>query len=368
MALFFPPLARGDRRGAPLDFARERQGGAADFRKGPAPLDAHVHVHAARSRRLRPADDAEVVERGTYHLSDRANLGPVDARHGIQIDAQFVGMIEIVGADRMRDAAPGTPDSPSSRAPRRRAGRLLPRYGRRGSSVRQRQSTAGATRVRASERRTRRRCHLDSGRGRWAGCRRRAERHRPRRGNNAPDRVWCSRPAGRGLSQGSRSQPIRPATSISSGSVRPTAAHYKGRRRNLAASTATGPLRPNRASPTCCVRRDAANRLVRRAIPWSAGEVETVRTSSIRSSPSVRPLRFRRTRYGDTPEVRGTAGRAEPGLAVQVHSSRLKAYADGFSVPRRPTVHQAPGHPRNFRAMNIETLFHALQWFVDIRI
>ena len=58
-------------------------------------------MHAARSRRLRPADDAEVVERGAHHLSDSANLGPVDARHGIQIDAQFVGMIEIVGADGM---------------------------------------------------------------------------------------------------------------------------------------------------------------------------------------------------------------------------------------------------------------------------
>ncbi len=144
----------------------------------------------------------------------------------------------------------------------------------------------------------------------------------------------------------------RPTVS-SSCSVRPTAAHYKGRRRNLCRIHTDRTSRLNRASPTCCVRRDAANCLAMRATPWCAGEVETARTSSIRSSPSVRPPRSRRTRYGDTPEVRGTAGRAEPELAVQVHSSRLTAYADGFSVPRC-TVHQASGHPGNFRAMNVE--------------
>ena len=37
-----------------------------------------------------------------HDLRDLANLVPLDARHRIEIDAQFVGMIEIVGAHRMR--------------------------------------------------------------------------------------------------------------------------------------------------------------------------------------------------------------------------------------------------------------------------
>ena len=63
VALFLPPLARRQRRRAPLDLARERQRGAAHLGERPAPLDAHVDVHAARARRLRPADETEVVER-----------------------------------------------------------------------------------------------------------------------------------------------------------------------------------------------------------------------------------------------------------------------------------------------------------------
>src|SRR5262249_46212711 len=102
VAFFFPPLARGYRGGTTLDFARERQSGPANFRERPALLDAHVPVLPAPSRRLRPADDAKVLERCAHDLSDITNLAPFDAGHRIEIDAQLVGVIEIVGPDRMR--------------------------------------------------------------------------------------------------------------------------------------------------------------------------------------------------------------------------------------------------------------------------
>ncbi len=57
------------------------------------PLDPDVFGQPTRS---------EVVERGANHLRDVLHLPPLDARHGIEIDAQFVGMIELLGADRMR--------------------------------------------------------------------------------------------------------------------------------------------------------------------------------------------------------------------------------------------------------------------------
>ena len=102
MALFLPPLARREIGRAPLDLARQRQRGTADLVERPAPLDAHVDVHAARPRRLRPADEAEVVQRRVDDAGDLADLRPLDAGHRIEIDAQLVGMIEIVGAHRMR--------------------------------------------------------------------------------------------------------------------------------------------------------------------------------------------------------------------------------------------------------------------------
>ena len=64
VAFFLPPLARRERRRAAFDFARERQRGAAHLVNVQSRLDPHVDVHAARSRRLRPPDQAEVVERG----------------------------------------------------------------------------------------------------------------------------------------------------------------------------------------------------------------------------------------------------------------------------------------------------------------
>ena len=42
------------------------------------------------------------AQRGPHDLRDLTHLVPRHARHGIEIDAQLVGMIEIVGAHGMR--------------------------------------------------------------------------------------------------------------------------------------------------------------------------------------------------------------------------------------------------------------------------
>ena len=59
-------------------------------------------MHPARSGCLGPADQPEIGERRADHSGDLANLFPLDAGHGIEIDAQLVGMIQIAGTDRMR--------------------------------------------------------------------------------------------------------------------------------------------------------------------------------------------------------------------------------------------------------------------------
>ena len=41
-------------------------------------------------------------ERSSQHVRDRANVGKRHAAHRIEIDAQLIRMIEIVGANRMR--------------------------------------------------------------------------------------------------------------------------------------------------------------------------------------------------------------------------------------------------------------------------
>ena len=80
VALLLPPLRGGERRRAPLDLARERQRRAAHLGEGPARLDAHVDVHAARAARLRPAAQAELVEQRLHLERDAPHVVPRDAR------------------------------------------------------------------------------------------------------------------------------------------------------------------------------------------------------------------------------------------------------------------------------------------------
>ena len=65
-------------------------------------MDAHVDVDAARARGLRPAHEAEVGEGLAHDPGDGHELRPLDARHGVEVDAQLVGMVEVLGAHRMR--------------------------------------------------------------------------------------------------------------------------------------------------------------------------------------------------------------------------------------------------------------------------
>src|SRR5262249_19811147 len=101
LPLFLPPLARRQRGRATFHFARERERRAPYPIECPAPFDPHEDVHAARAGRLRPSRQPDFVEYGVNDAGHFAHPGPLDSRHRIEIDAQFVWMNELVGADWM---------------------------------------------------------------------------------------------------------------------------------------------------------------------------------------------------------------------------------------------------------------------------
>lgn len=102
MALLLPPLARRDLGRAPLDLARERERGAPDDLEGPARLDAHPDVDASRAARLRPADEAHVGEHVARHQRDVDDLLPRYARDGIEVDAELVRVVHVLGPHGVR--------------------------------------------------------------------------------------------------------------------------------------------------------------------------------------------------------------------------------------------------------------------------
>ncbi len=102
MALLLPPLARRELRRAPLHLARERQGRAPHLIEAPAALDPHVHVHAARARRLGPAAQAVLGEHVAHDQRHAPHVVPAHARAGIEVDPQLVGMVEVIGPHRVR--------------------------------------------------------------------------------------------------------------------------------------------------------------------------------------------------------------------------------------------------------------------------
>ena len=59
-------------------------------------------MHTARTGGLGPTDESKIGEDRARELRDLAHLRPFDAGHGIEIDPQLVGMIEVLGAHRMR--------------------------------------------------------------------------------------------------------------------------------------------------------------------------------------------------------------------------------------------------------------------------
>ena len=192
---------------APLDLARQRERRAPHLIEGPAPLDAHVDVDAARARGLGPTDQSEVVERRLHHARDLAQLRPLDARHRVEVGAQLVGMIEILGPHRMRmELEAGEVGHPGQRRGIARHHLLGQASGREGERHHLDPLRARLRRALLVEE-----LALDSVRvahqhvGSAAGAR--AARRAPPRGSSGRRRAWCSRVRGRGPCAGSRSRP-----------------------------------------------------------------------------------------------------------------------------------------------------------------
>src|SRR5207247_7053372 len=95
VSFLLPPFRRRQLGDAPLDLAGKRQRRSAHLSERPALLDARVDMHPARSTPLRPALETQLFEQRLHFQSYTTHLGPFDSRHGIAIDAQLVGVIEI---------------------------------------------------------------------------------------------------------------------------------------------------------------------------------------------------------------------------------------------------------------------------------
>src|SRR5262249_44119035 len=102
VALLLPPLAGRQTGRTALHLAREGERRATDLVERPATLEADVHVHAARARGLRPSDEVEVAQDLAHHPGDLDDLGPFDPGHRIEVDAQLVRMLEVIGPHGMR--------------------------------------------------------------------------------------------------------------------------------------------------------------------------------------------------------------------------------------------------------------------------
>ena len=99
--LLLPPLGRGEIRHTPLHVPREGERRPADLRERPARLDPDVDVDAARSGRLGPADEPDGLQRLADDERDLADLRPRHARDRVQVHPQFVGVVHVLGPDRV---------------------------------------------------------------------------------------------------------------------------------------------------------------------------------------------------------------------------------------------------------------------------
>ena len=87
-------------RRAALDLAREREGAAPYLAEAPLRLDPAGDVDAAVARRLRPADEAELVERLPHHCRDLLRLGEAGARLRVDVDAELVRVLDVAAPRR----------------------------------------------------------------------------------------------------------------------------------------------------------------------------------------------------------------------------------------------------------------------------
>ena len=101
-ALLLPPLRRHLARQPPLELAPEGDRGVADVRERPARLDPDVDVDASASRGLREAGVAELVQEHARLGGDAHGVGEVGARLRVEVEAQLVGMVDVVAANRPR--------------------------------------------------------------------------------------------------------------------------------------------------------------------------------------------------------------------------------------------------------------------------
>lgn len=58
-------------------------------------------MNAARARRLGPADQPVLGQDLAHDQGDLADMVPGHARHGVQVDPQLVGVVEVVGPNRV---------------------------------------------------------------------------------------------------------------------------------------------------------------------------------------------------------------------------------------------------------------------------
>ncbi len=79
-----------------FDFASECQAGPTDLIKVPCSLEPDVDVNAAVARRLRPAGEPQLIEKFVDGCSDVPGCLEVVAVGGVEIDAQLVGVGEII--------------------------------------------------------------------------------------------------------------------------------------------------------------------------------------------------------------------------------------------------------------------------------
>ena len=211
VALLLPPLARRERRRAPLDLARERQRGAAHLVEGPA------RARCARRRGCRASRTSSASRPGRDRRASRARPARRRGSAATRRPAPDRDRCAARRDDRDRrrapdaDAARGRRGSPSTAAPPRRAARPPRRCGPTESAARRPRSRRAATRARASGRRTRRRCRSDSAPARSAVRRRRAARRRRRRGSSARGRAWCDPACGNSTLPGFEIAISRPA-------------------------------------------------------------------------------------------------------------------------------------------------------------
>ena len=234
VTLFLPPLAGGQRRRSPFDFACQRQ------RRSRAPGRRSSGARSARRCESRASRRSWASRPGPGRRGWRAPRPPPrepapTPRPGPDRDPRAARP-----DDRDRPRAPDAgafrdrPDSPSTPVPQRHEAQPLPRCGRTGISAAPPRSSRAATAAPASGRRSLRQCRSGSAPGHWAGSLRPAARHRQPPGSSARDPAWCNRPAGTGLClDWSARPPGRRRSALPVRQARPSP-DYKGSRRGKA--------------------------------------------------------------------------------------------------------------------------------------